>query len=572
VSFLASFHIADLDYSWLAQFFSLVVLPFASEDIAIVLGAYIVVNELMPAGFVAASIFGGMVASDFAFYGIGAGARRLAWLGRWAVDDRVRSFADMLHRNLFGLTALCRLVPGAGFVAFIACGWSRVPLTRFAVASATGSALYLAIVLYLVVVFGDALDDHAGLWTWPAMWCALAATAFVRGRVFAFGESAVAAAGRAPAIVSGRSARAPAPALAPLPRKVQLTARLPAALLYLALILTWIGFALRYRSLTLPMAANPCRPSGSLWDERTSDYFLDVAASERHWIADFSVSTRSDGRSTLFADLNRALESLKAAGVAFPLVAKPDVGRRCHGVRRIADVTELRDYLRDFPGGASLILQRLVPFANEASVLYARLPGEARGRILSVALRRDPRFLGEDRGLGLERLPADGRPRCKARPGKVLNVVIAGTKELEHAAPLVPALPMTVDERNGDLRRDGRDCITPALEARIDAIARSMSEFHYGRFDLRFASVEALARGEDFAITGIEGICGAMREARDPLLPLGATYRRLVDQQRILFLLGAKNRARGFAPAGIGAVLQILVRRARRGHRFPASV
>src|SRR6266403_3145682 len=100
------------DYSWLAQFFSLLVLPFAHEDLAIVVGAYVVVNNIMPVGLVALCIYGGMVVSDFALYGVGAGARRLPWLAQLAVDDRVRGFADILKRNLFGLVALCRVVPG----------------------------------------------------------------------------------------------------------------------------------------------------------------------------------------------------------------------------------------------------------------------------------------------------------------------------------------------------------------------------------------------------------------------------------------------------------------------------
>src|SRR5262245_16167886 len=99
------------DYSWVAQVFSFLSLPFAPEDIALVLRAYVVVNDIMPVGLVALCIYGGMVASDFALYGIGAGARRLPWLSRLAVDDRVRNFTDMLKRNLFEIVALCRVVP-----------------------------------------------------------------------------------------------------------------------------------------------------------------------------------------------------------------------------------------------------------------------------------------------------------------------------------------------------------------------------------------------------------------------------------------------------------------------------
>jgi membrane protein DedA with SNARE-associated domain len=177
-------HLADFDFSWVAKFLSLLVLPFAYEDLAIILGGYIVVNQLMPVGLVLASVYGGMVASDFALYGIGAGARRLPWLSRWAVDDRVLNFGEGLKRNLFELVAFCRVVPGVDFIAFTACGWTRVPFSRFSIATLVVSALYLPLMLYLVTIFGDALDDHAGLWAWPLILCVLVVAGFVRHRVF----------------------------------------------------------------------------------------------------------------------------------------------------------------------------------------------------------------------------------------------------------------------------------------------------------------------------------------------------------------------------------------------------
>ena len=163
------------------------VLPFAHEDVAIVFGAYAIVSKWLPTSLVVLCIYAGMVAADFALYGVGAGARRIPWLSRWVIDDRVRRFGPSLDANLFGLFALCRLAPGAGFVAFIACGWMRVSLMRFAVASLVMAALYLPMTLYLVVVFGAALEGHIGLWSWPVLLVALAAMTFVRRRVFGFG-------------------------------------------------------------------------------------------------------------------------------------------------------------------------------------------------------------------------------------------------------------------------------------------------------------------------------------------------------------------------------------------------
>ena len=122
--------IASVDLSGFAKVTSLLVLPFAHEDLAIILGGYIIVNDLMPVSLVALSIYGGIVASDFALYGLGYAARYVPWLSRYAVDDRVRKFGDTLKHNVFGLVTLCRVVPGVVFVAFVACGWARVSLWR----------------------------------------------------------------------------------------------------------------------------------------------------------------------------------------------------------------------------------------------------------------------------------------------------------------------------------------------------------------------------------------------------------------------------------------------------------
>jgi membrane protein DedA with SNARE-associated domain len=492
----ALLHLFSHDYSWLAQFFSLLLLPFAHEDFAILLGAYVVVNEIMPVALVALCIYGGMVASDFVLYGVGAGARHLPWLRRVAVDDRVRNFAETLRRNLFGIVALCRVVPGVVFVGFVACGWARVSLPRFTMASLTVSALYLPLMLCIAVVFSDTLETRAGWWTWPLLLCMLLAIGYLRRRVFNLREQPSAA--ERPARVASRSAPRP-PAIHRIPLG-----------LYLALTGRWIGFAARYRSLTLPTIANPRHPPSGMWGESKSAYLGDVMGPERGRVAEFITVTRSVEHRTLFADLERIRKLLCGASLGFPLIAKPDVGRR--GAVRLDDVPALREYLRHCRPGEKFILQQFVPYRGEAALLYARLPGSQSGRILSLNFRADSHW------------------------------------------------------------RDAWRHVTPELEARIDAIARGMREFHYGRFYLRFDSTDDLMRGENFSVVEITGISGGRTNPDcDPSLPLPELYRRLVDQQRIMFLIGDKNRARGFAPAGCTDVLKSLIRQSQFIRRSPAS-
>ena len=132
----------------------------------------------------------------------------------------------------FALVALCRFVPGVVFIAFIACGWTRVPLGRFTAASLLVSALYLPLMLCIVVFFGDALDNRVGLWTWPFLLCVLVAIGFVRRRVFAFQEGSQLAASSHPTMAGARAdrhrGRAPGNA-----RRVSLAQRIPRGLFFL---------------------------------------------------------------------------------------------------------------------------------------------------------------------------------------------------------------------------------------------------------------------------------------------------------------------------------------------------
>jgi SAM-dependent methyltransferase len=236
---------------------------------------------------------------------------------------------------------------------------------------------------------------------------------------------------------------------------------------------------------------------------------VDVTGPERGRVAEFIAVTRSVEHRTLFVDLERVRQLLYGAGLEFPVVAKPDVGPR--GAVRIDDVPALREYLRYCRPGGKFILQQFVPYSGEAALLYARLPSTQSGRVLSLTFRANGHW------------------------------------------------------------HDAWRHVTPELEARIDAIARSMREFHYGRFYLRFASTDELMRAENFSVIEITGIGGGANPDCDPSLPLTELYRRLVDQQRIMFLIGEKNRARGFAPVGCTDVLKSLIRQSQFIRRYPAS-
>ena len=570
-SLAGSLSLDGFDLSWVAQFASLLVLPFAHEDLAIVAGAYIISNESMPAGLVAISIYGGIVASDFALYGIGAGARRLPWLSRYA-DDRVQRFSENLRRNIFALVALCRFVPGVVFVAFIACGWSRVSLARFTLASLIVSAIYLPLTLYLILQFGTALDVMIGWWTWPLLLAAMATFGLMRKRVFAFGDTAS------------------EPAHAPLPRgrghdgmpflaghrsKVAAAERIPPALFYLPMIVNWVRLGIRYRSLTLPTTANPAIPAGGMWGESKAGYFDDIAPAQRDAVASYVLLQRGHDGASADADTASALALMRAAWMVFPVIAKPDIGWHGYGVRRIEGTADLRAYLDKFGAGPKIIFQDFVPYEGEAAVLYARLPGDLHGRIRSLTLRYYPHVVGDGVSPLRDLIRRDPRARWKARLHLGLDRTHRGIPQDElnrvPARGEVVQIALIGNQRAGGIYHDARRHITAALEERFDAIARAMTEFHYGRFDIRFKSVETLMRGDDFKIVEVNGIGGEAIDAWDPRRTIGETYRRLLEEQTVLFRIGAANRARGFVPTPVSEFVGLLRAQTRLIGLYPAS-
>ena len=98
-----------------------------------------------------------------------------------------------------------------------------------------------------------------------------------------------------------------------------------------------------------------------------------------------------------------------------------------------------------------------------------------------------------------------------------------------------------------------------------------MPDFYFGRFDARFSTVERLEEGEGFQIIEINGAGGESINVWDPKMPLWQVYRELFEQQRLIFEIGARNRASGFRPPGLLSLARSQWRQHRLILRYPPS-
>lgn len=573
-------HLMDSASSRAMEVLILVLLPFVREDVAIVAGGLLVVERGMPPLLAFASLYLGVVASDFALFGLGRLAGRNAEVRQLLLNPRAERIGRWLCHHIPAAMIVARLVPGVIFPTYVGLGLLGVRVRVFGPLTIATALVYVPVLLWLVVRFGeDALSGH-GYWVWILAAAAMVLLTAQWARNPPWALLLRAGSGGFGGLVRRRVAsaesRAPShlglPALKGLVARIGVAEKIPTQLFYFPLALQWLWLAIRYRSLSLPTLVNPQIELGGLWGESKQVYLDMVAGPERRWLARYATMARGPDA---VAEGERAVALAAAAGLGFPLVAKPDIGWQGFGVRPVADTDDLCAYVAAFPEGAALMLQEMVPWEAEAGVFYVRRPGDAAGRVVALTFRYFPHVSGDGIHSVHDLILADERAAWKAGLHMGLHGQHAGLPaevlDSVPAAGEVVRLAFIGSIRVGGLYRDAAAHITPALSARFDAISRSMPEFHYGRYDIRFGSVERLEAGEDFRIIEINGAGSESISAWDPGTPLGEVYRRLLAHQRMLFEIGAANRVRGYRTPGFGAILRAAWKQRRLIARYPPS-
>ncbi|WP_215761623.1 ATP-grasp domain-containing protein [Acetobacter sp. P1H12_c] len=311
---------------------------------------------------------------------------------------------------------------------------------------------------------------------------------------------------------------------------------------YTPVVIYWILLGIRYGDFSTPTAANPRIETGGLCGESKSG-ILDMAGSvASRWIAPYTTLITGTN------DTQRALEALAEKGLSVPVVVKPDVGCNGTGVKLARTEAELTAALAAFPRRIKLVLQRLIPYKNEAGLFYIRHPDSPRGEISSLTYKDIPMLTGDGHSTVLDLLKQDPRtslllhiytPRLKAR----LNDVLAAGETLD--------LVFAGNHCKGAIFHNGAADITPALVDRLDEIMQDIPDFHFGRVDVKFESVEALRQGEKFEIIEINGVGSEATHIWDSSTTLREAYAAQFHHYRETFRIGAKKKKEGWKSSGL---------------------
>ena len=524
---------------------------FVLEDVAVLGAALLVANSMVSLPWAAASSFAGIWFGDLGLYLLalhfGRPLFEKSWFKRLIGKkvDLAKSEAWFRDHGRAAIV-LSRAVPGTRLPTYLMAGLLKVPAGRFIAITAA------ACVVWVAALF--AFSYHVGMMV-------ISEFAMFRTELGKLGACIVLAAVLAWLLhkvlkkVSFRS----------LPAGLKRIVRWefwPPAVFYLPVVGKYALLAIRHRSLSLPTLANPGMQTGGLIGESKFETLADLArahpafTAETHLVRFVSVEQQAD----------EICRVRKEHNLAYPLVLKPDVGQRGHGFRVIHSDEEARAYAARF--ARDVLVQTYVPGPEEAGIFYYRFPREARGKIFAITEKVFPVVTGDGRHTLEELIRHDPRASIMARtylqrfasqrdrilaPGECLKLVEAG------------------NHCQGAIFLDGARLYSAELERRIDEISQSVPGFFVGRYDVRYASEDALRAGRDFRIIELNGISSEATNIYDPANSLWNAYRTLFRQWEIIFAIAAENRGLGFPPTALRAIWGNWTRYQRQSALYPVS-
>jgi membrane protein DedA with SNARE-associated domain len=513
---------------------ALAVATLVSEDLACIgAGAAVAAGEL---GFVpaAAACGAGIFAGDMALFAAGRTLR--SPLRRWVDGDALARASDWLERNGPSVVVLSRFAPGTRLPTYVAAGALRTRTVTFALWFGLACALWTPALVGASALWSNAvresLGNHPGLLAAAAL--ALVATLRL-----------------ANALATHRGRRL----LLSRWRRLTRWEFWPLWLFYVPIAL-WIAWlALRHRSVLLATAVNPGIPGGGFAGERKSGILRGFRGADEFLLASELLS--ADEMPARRAAQARAF----AERAGLPIVLKPDVGERGSGVRFAHDMDELERMAREVT--TDVVLQEFAP-GIELGIFWVRHPGEAHGRIVSLTEKQLIAVTGDGERT-LERLILD-HPRAVCMAPTFLARFASWLDEVPWSGRTVRLVDVGTHSQ-GALFLDARRHLTPALEASIDRLGRSLPGFHFGRFDVRVPSFEDLRAGRGIRVLELNGLSAEATHIYDPANSLREAYRVLFAQWSLAFEIAAANRARGAVPASFAEIRALLAHRraVRRG-------
>ncbi|MEX1057184.1 MAG: D-alanine--D-alanine ligase [Natronospirillum sp.] len=325
----------------------------------------------------------------------------------------------------------------------------------------------------------------------------------------------------------------------------------PTWVMYGPVALQWLWLSVRYRSLTLPLLANPGLPLAGMVGESKHALMSQANGDCRQSILPWVYHQRDER--TPLEQARHCIKQAEATGFSLPFVCKPDIGCRGAGIRLVSSEQDLANAISAYLPGAGLLCQQLARWEPEVGIFYVKDPRTGQGDVVSLTYKHSPSVIGD--GIHtLQQLVA-----LDTRAGALQHLYQTRNKD-DWDQVLKPGerkrLVFSASHCRGAVFEDARTDITLELNNRIHQIMSDLPDFYYGRLDVKFADIESLRAGTSLEIVEINGASAESIHIWDKNARLFEAIKTLLWQYRTLFEIGAYHRKQGLRPPGLRQLIR----------------
>jgi len=296
----------------------------------------------------------------------------------------------------------------------------------------------------------------------------------------------------------------------------------PAYLTNIPVVLFWLYFSLKSRSLFFFSAANPAIETGGVLGESKIKIIDQIPIL-------YKPITIFVPQSTSFEEV---LQWVRNSQLGFPIIAKPNVGERGLLVEKLTSMEGLQQYHQQ--NSLDFLIQEFVDYPLEAAILHYRYPHQSQGTISSVCIKEFLSVKGDGKATVLELM--EKKPRARFQIER-LSPILSANGLLNSIPSKGEKIELSAigNHCKGAKFLNGNALIDEDMRQVFDQISLQLKGIHFCRYDLKYESMKDLKQGKNFKILEINGVAAEPAHIYDPHYSVSQAYKDLFQQWKVIY-------------------------------------
>ena len=305
----------------------------------------------------------------------------------------------------------------------------------------------------------------------------------------------------------------------------------PFDIVYIPMYFVWFYYSAKARSFFFFNAANPrIKNAGFLMESKKEIYDI-IPVQYIPKTLFFKLGTNAEV----------ILQAVADSGIAFPCIAKPDIGGKGRGVEKIYALEDIAGYAAKIK--MDFLVQEFIPYPEEVGIFYCRMPDQPNGFISGIVAKEFLIVKGDGTSTLTQLIEKD--PRYHFQLSALQKIYGEGLNEVLEKDAVKNLVPYGNHARGAKFI-DVSHWADEIFTKNFDHVCKQIPEFYFGRLDVMYSNFEDLKAGKNFSIVELNGAGSEPTHIYDPGHSLFFAWKEIARHFKLLCAISIKNHQRGF--------------------------